>query len=374
MALPKHVDEKRQALAEKVIGDIQSGKPFFWNSGHIGGPPKNAVTGKRYRGGNAVTLYVTSLDRGYIDPRWMTFEQAKSQGHKVKKGEKGTHIEFWTDKKLTKERNPETGMEEKKVEKLEHPIVKNYVVFNAAQIEGLELEAPRIHSEAEKNTYMENMIKNSEAKLFEDQVARNFYRPSKDEIHLMPRESFHTLDNYYAVAAHEIAHSTGAKDRLDRPMVGGFGTPEYAKEELRAEMASMFLHEEYGLKFDESHYKNHTAYLQNWAETIKKNPNELYQAAADAQRICDYVEERMILKDLVQEKVTENNVEKTAEKVEAIAPEKATEKSAKKTKAKAKTVATEKAAEQQKEPVKKRTKRSLTVAPKAKDQNKELSR
>ena len=57
--------------------------------------PMNPTTDKAYRGGNAIHLLATGLQRGYADPRWMTYKQASEQGWQVRKGEKGTQIEFW---------------------------------------------------------------------------------------------------------------------------------------------------------------------------------------------------------------------------------------------------------------------------------------
>ena len=92
---------------------------------------------------------------------------------------------------------------------------------------------------------------------------------------------------FYGTAAHEIAHSTGAEKRMAREGVtntDGFGGEIYAKEELRAEMASMFLAQEYGITLDENHYESHIAYLQSWAKAVEKDPDELFRAAAEAQK------------------------------------------------------------------------------------------
>ena len=91
----------------------------------------------------------------------------------------------------------------------------------------------------------------------------------------MKREDFKSLGDFYATCAHEIAHSTGAKDRLERPGItqgARFGSETYAKEELRAEMASLFLSQEYGIQPDKTHYDNHIAYLESWADVLEKRP------------------------------------------------------------------------------------------------------
>lgn len=299
MALPEHVQEQRNALVEKVIKDIEAGKPFFWDSEHFGKPAHNMALGSSYRGLNRMRLMIAAEDKGYTDSRWCTYKQAQDKGWQVKKGEKGTHIEFWSKSVTVKEVNQETGEEEKKLKDLDCPIVKYYTVFNAQQMEGVPPEHSLTIDENEKNKYMENMLKNSEAKIFFDQSNRNFYSPTTDEIHVLPREKFKTLDGFYATCAHEIAHSTGHSTRMNRDMFN-FEKSGYAKEELRAELASTFLQQQYGIKFDEKHYENHAAYLQSWAKVLKDDPNELYRAASKAQEMADYIEKNMLLKGLEQ--------------------------------------------------------------------------
>lgn len=178
---------------------------------------------------------------------------------------------------------------------------------------------------------MEAMIANSEAKVQFDQNNQNFYRVSEDCVHVMPREDFKSLGAFYGTVAHEIAHSTGAESRMNREGItnsDGFGGPIYAKEELRAEMTSMFLGQEYGVAPGKEHYENHVAYLQSWAEVIEKDPDELFRAAAEAQKITDYIKEHMIERDLqkVQTKTDEHTIERAARTVEPVPqpePEKA---------------------------------------------------
>ena len=338
MALPKKIQDQRKDLVDKVVKDIEDGKPFFWDKGHYGKQPRNllkAIKGedKYYKGINAMQLAVAARVNGFKDSRWATFKQSEMAGGRVKKGAKGTHIEYWQytqdvmelnpktgKKEPVYEVNPDTGERKKKQVVLEHPIVKSYVVFNGDQIEGIEKEQLPVIKQEDKNRNMENMIKNSEAKIFFDELSRNYYSSSKDEIHVIPREKFKTLDNFYATVAHEIAHSTGAEGRLNRETLknnDGFGNEIYAKEELRAELTSMFLQQRYNVNFDEKHYENHAAYLQSWAKVIKNDPNEIYRAAADAEKAMSYIETRMIQKNLVRENVKDREIkdEKLSEKI-----------------------------------------------------------
>ena len=322
MALPEHVQKKRDELVASVIKDIQEGKPFFWNSGHFGKRPRNLLLSTKgkdqfYRGINSVGLDLAAKAHGFTDSRWGTYEQAILAGGNVKKGEHGTPIEYWQYTKDLLEKNPSTGKMEPvyrtnqdtgQIEKvqvtLERPIVRTYFVFNASQMEGIPPEHEITIDENDRSEYMENMIKNSESKIFFDQTSENYYSPPLDEIHVMDRKDFKTLDAFYATLAHEIAHSTGAEHRLNRTTLqnhDGFGGENYAKEELRAELASMFIQQEYGVKFDESHYRNHVAYLQSWAEVLKKDPNELFRAASDAEKAAEYIKAHML--ELGMEKI-----------------------------------------------------------------------
>jgi hypothetical protein len=191
----------------------------------------------------------------------------------------------------------ETGKKVPAYAELEHPIVKSYVVFNAEQMEGIEPEKIIKLSHEKTNEAMENMIKNSEAPVIFDQISTNYYEPSSDTIHVIPKEHFKSVDAFYATVSHEIAHSTGSEKRLNRVTLttpSSFGSEIYAKEELRAELTSMFLAQKYSINFDKSHYENHTAYLQSWAKVLENNPNEIFKAASEAEKAMRYIEERMI--------------------------------------------------------------------------------
>lgn len=319
MGLPNHVQEKRNELVEQVVADIKEGKPFFWDCEHYGKPSHNIVKGSPYRGLNRMRLLIAGREKGFTDSRWGTYRQAQEKGWQVKKGEKGTHIEWWTFSQTVKETDQRTGEETEREARLDRPMVKNYVVFNAQQMEGVPEEHPITIDESQRNEYMENMLKNSEAKIFFDEAYRNYYSPTKDEIHVLPREKFKTLDAFYATCVHEIAHSTGHESRLNRNLQDGANNQEeYAKEELRAELTSMFIAQDWGLTFDESHYQSHEAYLQSWAKVLESDPNELYRAAAKAQEMADYIEKNMLLKGLELPKAAEQTQE--AEQEQSAAP------------------------------------------------------
>lgn len=328
--------ECHKELVDKVVKDMEQGKVFFWDKANYGHPPRNVKprTDKghegedaRYHGKNIMLLTIAVMDKGYTDSRWGTYEAIKEMGGQVRKGELSTKIEcwIWSKPKRAKDskgrwhtvyekdaqgqyRLDRNGKKIPKMVRLEAPIVKTYCVFNAQQAEGLPPEHVITIDEKDRSEKMETILKNSEAAISYDQCHENYYSKSEDEIHLMKREDFKTMDDFYATAVHEIAHSTGAENRLNRESLTkgeGFGSPTYAKEELCAEMASMFLAQEYGVKFDEDHYKNHAAYLHSWVEALKKDPDELYRAAEQAEKAVEYIKSKMLHKKLELEQTVE---------------------------------------------------------------------
>ncbi|MGN0767732.1 MAG: zincin-like metallopeptidase domain-containing protein, partial [Christensenellales bacterium] len=119
-----------------------------------------------------------------------------------------------------------------------------------------------------------------------------YYRASTDEVHLPVREDFKSMQEFYSTALHEIGHSTGHETRLNRDLSGGFGSEKYATEELRAEIASIFMEQDIGIEASEGRLQNNAAYLQAWKEEIKENPNALFTAITDADKIAKYVSEK----------------------------------------------------------------------------------
>src|SRR5580700_3819771 len=265
----------------------ESTKP--WESA---GMPFNPTTDKGYRGGNAVHLMATGLSRGYEDPRWMTYKQAAENGWQVRKGEKGTHIEFWEVKAKREEKSAEPvrgGRDETAKENQSRLIHRVYTVFNAKQVEGvpaLEREQPSVFEAVHSG---ERILANSGAKIAHDQRDSAFYSRSSDSIHLPLKETFKDAPGYYGTALHELAHWTGHPSRLNRPTLNDsyrFGDLNYAKEELRAELASVFIAAEVGVPHDPA---NHAAYVGSWIKALKEDKNEIFRAAHDASTATDFV-------------------------------------------------------------------------------------
>ena len=150
------------------------------------------------------------------------------------------------------------------------------------------VEKEKRYTHEEVHEIAEAILAGSHAVIKHDQADRAFYSLSNDEIHLPPKEAFPELADYYATALHELAHWTRHASRLDRERFGGFGSPDYAREELRAELATAFLSQEFGLP---SNIEGHAAYLQSWMQDLKEDKTAFVQAVSDAKQIVGYIKD-----------------------------------------------------------------------------------
>lgn len=282
----------RQEVTDNIIRLLEQGtapwqKP--WDASGSLVMPVNPTTGKAYHGGNVIHLFATAMSKGYDDPRWMTYKQAQEQEWQVRKGEKGTQIEFWDM------RREQTGVPASPDEttlpddRRKRPIHRVYTVFNAIQIDGIPPFETRPRTEFEAIDAGERILASSGAVIHHDQLDRAFYTRSQDEIHLPRREFFEDAPGYYSTALHELAHWTGHPSRLNRPTLNEsyrFGDPNYAQEELRAELASVFLSAERGIPHQPD---RHAAYVASWIKALKNDKNEIFRAASDAARATDFL-------------------------------------------------------------------------------------
>lgn len=287
------------SVSEKIIEAIEEGTaPWMkpWKGEDLYGfMPHNGATGNAYKGINAVNLMIVASIKEYEDPRWLTFNQAKDLDAQVKKGEKGTLIQYWkhsdTVDVLDDKGNKiigENGKPLRETRKLENPKVFYATVFNAKQIDNMpELKRNDLLLDFNPNQAAENIIQNSGAKITHLAVDRAYYSPSSDAITLPLKEAFISEPEYYSTALHELGHWTGHSSRLDRDLSGSFGSESYAKEELRAEIASFMLSSKIGIDFDPS---NHYSYIGSWVKAIEDDKHEIFRASRDAEKISDYIQ------------------------------------------------------------------------------------
>jgi len=310
-----------ETVAEKLVEQLREGtapwqKP--WEPGETGANmPFNPTTGNRYKGINALQL----MSEGREDPRWMTYKQASAMDAQVRKGETGTPIQYWkfSEDQVVKDTAGKPVLDARgapitETVPLERPRVFIATVFNAEQIDGMP-QRERMQQTWDANERAEQILHASGAAIQNGEHDRAFYRSATDSIHLPEKTRFPTADNYYATALHELGHWTGHESRLARDITHPFGSEAYAKEELRAEIASMILGDEIGIGHDP---KQHAAYVESWIKVLRNDPMEIFRAAAEAEKIQGYV--LGLEKQLVQDESIQQGQQYAARAGQASAP------------------------------------------------------
>ncbi|OOR87101.1 hypothetical protein B0181_11030 [Moraxella caviae] len=323
-------DEYLQKIADRILEQVKNNKapwqmPF--EAGTVNNVlPVSGASGTPYKGLNSINLMVQASINGYNDNRWFTYNNAQEAGGQVRRGEKGTQIHFWhipTKEDVEKEQTKAAaeGREPKNLS----PKLRIYTVFNAEQIDGLPERQlnETLLTKFERHEKAESILENSGVRIDHTPEKTGHYsahyNPRTDTITLPQRELFVSEDAYYATALHELAHSTGHESRLNRDLSGAFGSYSYAKEELRAEMASMMIGQELQIGHDPT---NHYAYLQSWAAVIENDPKEFFKAAKDADLITKYVLSLDKTKEKVAEVEQRQGVEQAAEVIAQSTPAK----------------------------------------------------
>lgn len=242
----------------------------------------NLISKKPYRGVNIWLLGCL----GYGNPYWCTYKQAIDNGGHVKKGEKGALIVFWKIRHLQQEED--SGINDL-TETI--PLLRYYKVFNVEQCD--DVEFPRW--EKSDNNPIERcedvMVGYKDCPEIKSDLSRAFYSPTNDYIGMPPIDQFNGSNAYYSTLFHELTHSTGHKSRLDRATVTtghSFGSVDYSKEELIAEMGASFLCNITGID-NTAVTKNNAAYLQGWLKRLKEDSRLIVQASSKAQAAVDYI-------------------------------------------------------------------------------------
>ena len=299
MAIGKKLYEE---VTQKMVAALENGVvPWIKPWDATSSLPTNIKTKRPYRGVNIALLWLSAMDRGFSTDRWLTFKQAKEVGGIVKGGEKGTRVVLW--KPPTQSRNEnDVDVPEKRV----FPLVRSFTVFNEAQIDGLpKAKVKPVIWEPEE--LAEQFLSLADVQYGGD---RAFFSPDKDIIQLPAKNSFSDTAGFYSTSLHEITHWTGHSDRLDRLEKTPYGSPEYAREELVAEMGAAFLCAETKIPGN----LQHPEYLSHWLKILKKDSRAIFQAASKAQQAVD------LLKD-AREKQTVKTALERAQRVRAFRPD-----------------------------------------------------
>ena len=288
-------------FADDIIARIKDGtapwqKP--WQPGERW-MPQNLASSRPYTAGNSLYLAVAAEERGFADHRWATYRQIKALGGHVRKGEHGEQVVFFARAKRLVERDQAgkpkldaQGNRSYRTEPMTRPVWRTFTVFNAEQTAGLALDKASSNRPAwHPHRVAEAVLEASGVPIRHKPGDRAFYNLKRDEIVLPQRAQFPSADHYYQTALHELGHSTGHPDRMKRETLiegikTGFGSPAYAREELRAEIGAMMTGDRLGTGHDPA---RGAAYVEGWVQALEEDPHEIHRAAADAQRISNYV-------------------------------------------------------------------------------------
>ncbi|MEO0514753.1 MAG: zincin-like metallopeptidase domain-containing protein [Planctomycetota bacterium] len=278
-----------QSVTNQIIAALEAGT-VPWRHPILGSGedafPRNLNTGKPYSGVNVFTLALTAWSKGYGSPWWLTFRQALERGGHVRKGEKSSLVVFW---KQLKVKDKDTG--EPKIV----PMLKSYRVFNAEQCEGVAFPTAESPETAEQTFSPDERAEAivtgfSGGPTIEHHGQRAFYRPSEDLVRLPGGERFVSAEDYYATLFHELVHATGHSSRLDRGLdqkLTPFGSPDYSKEELIAEMGAACLCAVAGIV--PVTVDQHAAYIAGWLKKLRSDKRLVVSAAGAGQKAADWI-------------------------------------------------------------------------------------
>lgn len=273
------------AVTDRIIAALDEGTVPWHKPWRTTGSdwPCN-IEGRRYRGINVLLLGLM----GYESPVWLTFKQAKERGGSVRKGEHSTMVVFWKTLRVTEEKDG------KQVQKTV-PMLRYYNVFNIAQTDGVKLPARFVDGPATTVDPIEAAESIVDRYLSDAGPALSwgadsaYYLPKADRIHVPARDSFTSSEAVYDTLFHELGHSTGHPNRLDRDGIARFdhhGSDRYGREELVAELTSAFLCAEAGI---EPERVQSAAYIAGWVASIRADKRAVVVAAGAAQRAADLI-------------------------------------------------------------------------------------
>jgi len=292
----KHVQAGRPAITlyaevtDRIIGELEAGRlpwvqPWGETCADVG-MPCNAGTGRRYSGINVLILWATVMERGFSSQRWLTYRQAQALGGNVRKGEAGTCV-CYADRFTPKDQGDGDGQGE---EPRQVAFLKRFTVFNVDQCEGLgaDLVAAPVALADDRIVEVADDVITASGVDFRTGGMEAFYMPSEDLVMVAARRALFDEINAYRTLLHELVHATGHASRLGRDLTQPFGSPEYAREELIAEMGSAFLCASLGIVPT----VRHADYIGAWLDVLREDSRAIFRAASAASKAADWLLDR----------------------------------------------------------------------------------
>lgn len=296
------ISKTKEELVNMYIDSLKEGK-IPWRERWVSSLNVNGISDKEYKGINQLLLSYVTYKEQYNDNRWFTYYQIKQKGYKLKDAKgKGIPVEFYSvydikNKKKVDFSDYERLVNERPETKVNYRLICNTsYVFNASLIEGVPEQDKYPY---DKSIPANNFIKKIISKLgvkYSERGNEAFYSPTTDEIVLPESKKFYDEYSYYATQLHEISHSTGSKDRLNRN-IDFKDKKSYAREELVAEISSSFLMAKLGIVPESEDYNNHKSYIQSWISILEDKPNELFKAINESNKVYDYINDLVKVKN-----------------------------------------------------------------------------
>lgn len=274
-------NEIRQSITERLVSALKTGTNIPWRKPWKSvGPrfPTNFVAKRPYSGINILTLWLASQEKNFPVDYWATFNQWKSVGANVKKGEKSERIVFYSQvKKSMKDAEGKDRLET-------FPILKTWSVFNIAQVEGSVVEAFQGQSSTQKfdvpdRDEFDRVVAATDAEIKFGGDRACYHRFPDDFIQMPFEDQFVSFPAYAETLLHELSH--WSEFRLD-------WKGSYAEGELRAEIAACFLAAELGLP-DSGDLANHIQYLESWLKNLDNDPKFIFKAASAASKAAEFI-------------------------------------------------------------------------------------
>jgi antirestriction protein ArdC len=288
-----HQSAKRSVfdiVTDQLIAALERGTVPWRKSWDAGGfqLPRNLVSGKPYQGINFFILSVAG--ERFASPYWLTFRQARERGGSVRKGETGTPVFFWRvyDRQAGEgEGGPDREGQEKRF------VARYYTVFNVEQCDGIEYPRPKrtVRTIGQLETCEHTIAPYARPPSVRHGGTVASYSPIGDVVNMPERSVFHTAEGYYSVLFHELVHSTGHPKRLARFEPGEppppFGSPDYSREELVAEMGAAFLCARAGI--GNQTLEDSASYIAGWLRVLEADKRAVVFAAAAARKAAELI-------------------------------------------------------------------------------------
>lgn len=271
-------------VTNRIIAELEKGK-IPWQKPWTGvrSGAYNRITKRPYSLLNQMLLQHTG--------EYATFKQWQDLGGHIRKGEKSEIVVFW---KIFESKETDSDTGEIEIKKI--PLLRYYNVFHISQVDGVEpLALEQLNDEVEPieagDKIITDYIDKEHLNFIECKSNKAYYSPSSDTVVVPLKEQCQLINEWYSIAFHEISHSSGHKSRLNRIQTGAisaFGSQDYSKEELVAELSSATLMSVAGLETPKT-FRNSTAYIQNWLQVLRNDNKFIVSASSKAEKAVNYI-------------------------------------------------------------------------------------